>query len=131
MRVKITSLDRTTKPYLLGSLQICPDEGPLPRPELISRVSSLFNDYARVIMRLAGKPLNDFSLPTDPTALSYLIASILQTTAVERQRLLETPGSAQRLEAEIAILHKELPMLRVISQVPTPRAEKDSPFSLN
>ena len=33
--------------------------------------------------------------------------------------------------AEIALLQKELPMLRVISQVPKPRAEKDSPFSLN
>lgn len=47
-------------------------------------------------------------LPTDPTALSFVIANFLQIENLEKQRLLETTDTLERLEDMIPILEQHI-----------------------
>jgi Lon protease-like protein len=51
------------------------------------------------------------SLPVDPVSRSYVVASLLQVDPHEKQRLLETETAAQRLEAELKILRREIALI--------------------
>jgi Lon protease-like protein len=131
LRVRIVSLDRAARPYLVGTVELWPDEGESPEHALVSRVSRLFSRYARHVMELAGRSPSEFTLPADPKLLSYLIASVLQITVAQRQDLLATPGAAERLRAELAVLQRELPLLRLMVRGPKPPPAGKGPFSAN
>lgn len=51
------------------------------------------------------------SLPVDPVARSYVLASLLKIDPYEKQALLETRTADERLEREAAILRRELTLL--------------------
>ena len=114
-RVRIESLDRLTKPYLLGSVSPLPEDPTPPDPALLNRVSRSFAEYARLLVSLSGETLEGVDLPTDPLTLSSLVASMLQVPPEKKQVLLELPGSAARLQSEAAILRVELPLLRALA----------------
>jgi Lon protease-like protein len=50
-------------------------------------------------------------LPKDPVSRSYLVASLLRIDTPEKQRLLEMETAEERLDAEHAILRRELLLL--------------------
>jgi ATP-dependent Lon protease len=55
-RFRITSLDRTSEPYLVGEVEVFPDE-PAPPPALAmvaSRVAGLFDEYYRHVVAIGG-----------------------------------------------------------------------------
>jgi ATP-dependent Lon protease len=55
-RFRITSLDRTSEPYLVGEVEPMPDE-PAPPPALAmvaSRVAALFDEYFRHVVAISG-----------------------------------------------------------------------------
>jgi Lon protease-like protein len=116
-RAKILSTDRSTHPYLTGSLEIWPDESAGVSPELIGKASSLFEQYIDHIMKLVGKENERVSTPGEPDLLSYVLATALQTDAAVRQKLLEIPGSEQRLRTEVQMLQTELPLLRSLAAI--------------
>jgi hypothetical protein len=51
-------------------------------------------------------------IPDDPTTLSYLLSGIVQVPGLQRQVLLETPTTEERLEALDDLLHREMWLLR-------------------
>lgn len=53
-------------------------------------------------------------LPVDPVARSYVVASLLDVTATEKQTLLETPSADERLEIEIGILERETTLIDLL-----------------
>lgn len=130
-RVRILSTDRSSKPYLVGSVELWPDEKADAGERLVQRASRLFMEYADSLMKLSGEKLEDFSLPPEPDTLSYVLATALQIETDQRQRLLELPDCAQRLQAEVEILQAELPMLRILASSPRPPDMGNSVFSAN
>jgi Lon protease-like protein len=50
-------------------------------------------------------------LPVDPVARSYEVASLLRVPPYKKQRLLELASASERLEAEAAILRREVALL--------------------
>jgi hypothetical protein len=70
-------------------------------------------------------------VPTDADLLSYVLATALQIDAVTCQRLLEMPGARERLDAEIAMLQSELPLLRAFLSAPQPPGVGFGQFSAN
>jgi hypothetical protein len=74
--------------------------------------------------------LDDLTLPEEADVLSYVLATAIEMEAAERQRLLETPGTAERLEAEVALLHVEVPILHALASTPQPSGAQ-GPFSRN
>ncbi len=130
-RVTIISTDRASKPYLVGAVQLWPDEPCEEDGSLVAKATRLFSRYAHCMSQLAGDKLDDFSLPSDPSDLSYLLATIIQMESLARQGLLELPNSAQRLKAEVDILQAELPMLRALAGTRKPPEMGSGRFSTN
>jgi Lon protease-like protein len=130
-RVEILDTDRASKPYLLGTVRTLPDLGPAPDHDLASRVADMFLEYTRYLMSFTGRRLKDIPLPVEPEALSYILAGCLQVTEQVHQRLLELPGCAQRLQAELDLLRGELPVLRALIAGPKLHTIDGTPFSTN
>jgi hypothetical protein len=129
-RVRIVSLDRESKPYLLGSVEAWPEQqSPVAAP-LLDAASRLFSEYARHRMALSGEKLDDFTLPEEADVLSYVLAMAIEVDAHERQRLLETPDTASRIRAEVDLLQTELPIIRAIAAASHP-SPTQGPFSRN
>ena len=129
-RVRIVSLDRSSKPYLLGSVEAWPEQqSPVAAP-LLDTASRLFTEYARHRMALSGETLDDFTLPHEADVLSYVLAMAIEVDAEERQRLLEMPDTAARIRAEVDLLQTELPIIRAIAVATQPSATQ-GPFSRN
>lgn len=129
-RVRISSLDRSSKPYLLGAVETWPEEQTPIAASLLRNAARLFTEYARYRMSLAGEQLGHLTLPEEPDLLSYAMAAIIELESDERQRLLETPDTAARIRAEVALLETELPILRAIAAASRP-SNIQAPFSRN
>ncbi|MGZ9161010.1 MAG: LON peptidase substrate-binding domain-containing protein [Candidatus Limnocylindrales bacterium] len=54
----------------------------------------------------------DLDIPDDPTVLSYLLSGIVQAELPRRQALLEAETTVERLEGLIALLEREVILLR-------------------
>ncbi len=130
-RVKITDLDRTSKPYLTGSVEMWPDGTNFANSALIKNASNLFIKYAHCLLDLSGQKTGKIPAPNDPTMLSYLLATILEIETGEQQRLLQLATTENRLHAEVDILRTELPMLQAIVSSPKPPNIGNSNFSAN
>ena len=67
----------------------------------------------------------------DPTALSYLVASVSLLTTEDRQALLAESATRRRLAAEARMLRRELTLLRSLGAVPVPIAQFTTPMTVN
>ncbi len=67
----------------------------------------------------------------DPTALSYLVASISLLTVEDRQALLAESATRRRLAAEARMLRRELTLLRSVGAVPVPIGQFATPMTVN
>ena len=97
----------------------------------MTSASTLFVEYARCLLTLAGQKPGKVPAPDDPEMLSYLLATLLELDTADRQRLLQQPDSALRLKAEVGILRTELPMLQAIINSPKPPDIGGGKFSAN
>lgn len=130
-RVRILSTEDTSRPYLVGSMELWPEEPGSVEEVVVERAARLFARYAADLMVISGEDALEITLPGDPALLSYVLAAGLQIDVHVRQSLLETAGPQKRLEAEIAILEAEAPMMRAMAAAPKPQQANDNPFSLN
>jgi Lon protease-like protein len=122
-RVRLLSLDRISKPYLMGSLEMLADEGAATDDKTVGRARTLFTEYLDCMMKLSAQEESKMPIPEEADMLSYLVAAALQLEPQARQDLLEQPSSEQRLAAEIEIMQSELPILRsMVSANETPSA---------
>ncbi len=100
---------RNDKPYMTGDIELWPDDGvdeALLQPQ-VSQVQAAFQNYLKVLMELAGKQVQGLDVPSEPDVRSYLVPTWLYIGMPEKQKLLELPGPAQRLQAELNILSGE------------------------
>jgi hypothetical protein len=67
-----------------------------------------------------GEAARRLVIPDDPTTLSYLLSGIVQVPGLERQVLLETPTTEERLEALDDLLDREMWLLRRRLRLYTP-----------
>jgi Lon protease-like protein len=130
-RVRILSTDDASRPYLVGSMQLWPEESDAVSDALVERAARLFARYAADVMALSGEEAEEIALPADPALLSYVLGAGLQIDAQLRQALLEIAGPHNRLMAEIDILEREGPLMHALAMAPMPPAEDEKPFSRN
>jgi uncharacterized protein len=67
----------------------------------------------------------------DPTALSYLVASVALLTTEDRQALLAESATRRRLAAESRLLRRELTLLTTLGAVPASLHEFTVPMTVN
>ena len=77
----------------------------------------------RVARRPDPEGHGDLAIPDDPTVLSYLLSGIVQIELMRRQALLEAATTADRLEALVRLLDREVLLLtsRLRLFAPDPR----------
>jgi Lon protease-like protein len=102
---------RNEKPYMTGDIEIWPDQPEELEPgvlqQTVSRVRLVFEQYLRILMELAGKPVQNLELPAEAEALSFLVPNWLYISTQGKQKLLEAPGLSSRLEKELQLLETE------------------------
>ena len=127
----------TDLPYLTGKIEIWRDEDvDIAKAEKSARQAAhAFQNYIRAIQNVAAveeqeQDEKSFRPPKDPTVLSYLIASNLQVSQSDKQALLETPTVIARLYREIALMGREVELIRLVSEK-SDRILDQGTFSLN
>lgn len=94
------------KPYRVGLVEWLEDK-PTERnlAPLASDVDRLLRDVVRLSAKLTSQDIEiPDNIPTQPTELSYWVASNLYSVAPEQQSLLEMEDTEERLEREAEIL---------------------------
>jgi Lon protease-like protein len=130
-RVRILASDATAKPYLVGTLELWPDEDDGAEAALVEKASRLFATYFGLVTRLSGHPDEKAPRPDDAGLLSCIVATALQIEPEGQQKLLEVPGTSARLRTEIDLLQKEIPLLRALVSGQAPPSAGFGKFALN
>lgn len=130
-RFRIDEVDEESTPYLTAEVEWLPEPtGQEHLADLLApRVLAVFRRYLTLI-RDGSEEISE-QLPDDPTVLSHLVAATAALTLTDRQRLLATPDTAGRLNAELRLLNREAALLRQVRAVPVPLAELAVPASPN
>lgn len=122
-------------PYLTGLVDRI-DESDGVGPDVYARaVSRSFGAYGE---RLGLEGRDEQDAPEDvaaaaassPQRLSYLVAASMLLPEPERQRLLEIPDTAARLQAELALLGSENALIDAFGALPGVELARE-PFTLN
>jgi len=116
-RFRLLTLDRDTKPYLLGHVQSYPLDNPDPVGASL-RLTGLRRKFQRFVQLLLesgnNSQLDLKQLPEDGVSFAYLAAAVLQITPIQKQELL----AAERLDRLIDRLSRhysrELALLSVV-----------------
>jgi len=119
---EITELVPAETPYLQAHVRPLVEPAEPGDPELLSpQVLATFQAYLRLI-RTDANEIGE-QLPDDPSVLSYLVAATAVLTVPQRQELLAVPDTAGRLRAELAMLRREIGLLREVRAVPATLAD--------
>jgi uncharacterized protein len=117
MRVVATE---TSRPFLLAEVERLPDDRE-PDPDT-AREAALalagFEEYRRVAGRLSAELAVVGRLPRDPELLSYTLAAGTALTLAQRQQLLESATSRDRLALLRRMLGREVSAMRAVPSLP-------------
>jgi Lon protease-like protein len=130
-RFRVKELHADGAPYLTADIDWIEDQdGTDPRSDrLMPGLLDLFQRYLEII-RTDGQAGGE-QLPDDPTVLSYLIAATAVLSTDDRQKLLATAATADRLGLERRLLGREMALLRHIRALPIPLGDLASAPSVN
>lgn len=106
-RFRIQHLIRGEIPYLQAEI-IAWHDHPTNWDDLSAITASLhaqFLEFLRAVLEPMGVQVNEFRLPEDPVALSFVLAGTLQGSPQFRQYLLEIQDTAERLRLISELLH--------------------------
>jgi Lon protease-like protein len=110
-RFRIESLRGAGKPYLRAGVQFLDEaEGDLSTGHA-AQARELMELYDELLSQLAGRTTGA-ELPGDATQLSYQIGARLPLPPDERQALLTDPTTAHRLARLVALLRREVALLK-------------------
>ncbi|ABW14439.1 peptidase S16 lon domain protein [Parafrankia sp. EAN1pec] len=130
-RFRVRSVDEGDRPYLVGDVDFMTDPvgDEADATTNTAVVARLLREYTERLAASGTVEIKLPDLPTDPTALSYLVAAAMVTDITERQGLLAAPDAATRLRAERALLRRELGLLERITTVGSNELSRIKPSS--
>ena len=104
----------TDRPYLRGRIELIQETGDDAAGigELTDAAGLAFRDYSNLLRELVGEQPEPFEPPMEPELLSYLIAGTLTQQLPQKQALLECLRTDARLRSELALLRREIALLR-------------------
>ena len=115
-RFRIQELDRSA-PYLQGDIETVPLLHPTTsRSEsVIQNLRPTVLSYLRLVTQASTVKLDADELPTEPLALAYVSASLLDIPLAEKQSLLETDDVGLLLSQLHQIYRRELAIYRLMA----------------
>jgi Lon protease-like protein len=116
------------KAYAQAEVEYLEEESEGVPDRLVASLQAGFKSYVRAMGQVAPGYAELPVLPSEPEALSYLVATSIETSVEARQQLLEAADAGERIELELKILRYEEDLLkrRVLPREPVPTS-----FSLN
>lgn len=107
-RFAVLGRERTSDDYdvAFGETLIDLPTNPEHLEPLISEVKRLFGRYFDALIAKAGLQTPGYEPPDDPSALSFVVASVIQLPLERRQQFLESTSTSERLQQEIALLQR-------------------------
>lgn len=102
------------RPYLRGRIRIMLEAGDELEATggLAETTARAFREYSKLVRELVGQAADEAEPPMEPEILSYLIAAALNLQVPEKQQLLATPRTDDRLKQELRLLRKEIVLLK-------------------
>jgi Lon protease-like protein len=118
-RFRILSQHRE-KPYLSGLVEPFDDveEAEQDVAATMEQAQRLFENYLKMLLEALNEQETEADLPETPQDLSYFIADFIDIADERKQELLEMTSTRQRLECEVAVLRREVPVMRQILSMP-------------
>ena len=111
----------TSRPYLQADVDWLPEPAGAEAPVLARSVAELFNAYRSALTGGTNDETDDSiegQLPEDPLVLSYLVSAAAILDLADKQTLLEAADTTSRLRLALAILRREVAMLRLLPSLP-------------
>ncbi len=124
-RFRLLDLDEESKPYLMGSVEFCPDvetDQGTDAADLTTMLSVSARDAHRRYCTTAWKH-GDWSEPgsdVEPSTLPHVLAADCLLPMGDRQLLLEQTSPTERLRMVRALLARETGLLTQLRAVPAP-----------
>jgi uncharacterized protein len=120
-RFRLGELDRS-QPYLRAEVEPVPDDVADEAAAALAAaaVQATFRTYLDALVERGGATVRVADLPDEPVLLSYVIAAAMIIDLPQHQALLAEPDVETRLEAEQALLSREIAMLRTTTSRPAP-----------
>ena len=118
-RVRVVGTE-TSRPFLQAEVEHldAPEENTPDTAREAARALALFGDYRTAVGALRGDDVMTGPLPRDPEMLSYVLAATCALTLPERQQLLESPSTAERLGLLRRLMRRELRAMAAIPSLP-------------
>jgi uncharacterized protein len=116
------------KAYAQAEVEYLEEESDGVPDHVVASLQTHFKSYMRALRQVARGYADLPDLPSEPEALSYLVATSLETSIDARQQLLEAADTRERIELELKILRREEDLL---SRRVLPSAALPNSFSLN
>lgn len=119
-RFRVDTLDHAM-PFLRAHVHLLPEPlgAPSELPELAELAGRLLLAYRRRIAEWGVIEMPEIAdMPTDPTALSYLINAAVVMDITRRQQMLVAATTAERLRAQCAFLRSELQVMAALPSLP-------------
>lgn len=122
-RFRLVSLDSTSAPYLIGTVEFVPDAAPVDDqrqllPLLAAGARAAHRYYCATAWR--SEDWHEPEADADPGLLAHLLASDCLLSLEDRQQLLEETCPAGRLRLVRRMLCREAEFLRSLRAVPVP-----------
>jgi uncharacterized protein len=117
-RLRIDALD-TGGEFLVAEVAWLDEAVGEGAAEAAAKAMRTFERYRRMLRRLSGKDIAPLEgLPTDPTSLSYQLASACLLTQQDRQELLEADDAGSRLRLAASMMRAEMTAMRALPSLP-------------
>lgn len=104
--------------YLRAEVTLLPEEDGPGAEHAVAPVSDMFRRYCERLVAHGAEITDLDDLPSEPLALSYLIAAALVLDRPDKQRLLQAEHAAARLRLEYALLRRENRLIETFPTVP-------------
>jgi Lon protease-like protein len=91
-------------PFWKGAVDFIEDKEHHSTESLYEQVAELYRTVAGLSARLSGSQETEVALPESPIDLSYMVSYVLDIESEDKQKLLETDSTAERLRLLIAYL---------------------------
>ena len=121
-RFRVVRLADSDAPYLMAEVEWLAEDAAADAGEaevLAAGVRRRFEAYRSAVAAAgAVEAAHMLELPADPRILSYLVAAAMVLDLSERQALLETATTTERLRRQLSLLARETMLVREIPSLP-------------
>jgi Lon protease-like protein len=110
-RFRIRKLDEDTRPFPIGHVEpiVELEVEETPRVTALTfRLKECVEEYIRAELRHYDFRIQRINLPAEPTALSFVVANLLKIENLDKQRLLETTDTEERLAEIVPLMERQI-----------------------